>query len=88
MQLMYILPFPVFSLEINNYRHLFVTFSCCERSKLPIVMNVCMQDTFARARTRPSARATIGYLVYKMNVLHRINIALLIFRLYLSGLQV
>ena len=24
-----------------------------------------MQDTFARARTRPSARATIGYLVYK-----------------------
>ena len=26
---------------------------------------VCMQDSFARARTRPSARATIGYLVYK-----------------------
>ena len=27
---------------------------------------VCMQDSFARARTRPrpSARATIGYLVY------------------------
>ena len=25
----------------------------------------CMQDSFARARTRPSARATIGYLVYK-----------------------
>ena len=24
-----------------------------------------MQDTFARARTRPSARATIGYLAYK-----------------------
>ena len=24
-----------------------------------------MQDSFARARTRPSARATIGYLVYK-----------------------
>ena len=24
-----------------------------------------MQDTFARARTRPSARATIEYLVYK-----------------------
>ena len=24
----------------------------------------CMQDSFARARTRPSARATIGYLVY------------------------
>ena len=23
-----------------------------------------MQDSFARARTRPSARATIGYLVY------------------------
>ena len=23
-----------------------------------------MQDTFARARTRPSARATIGYLLY------------------------
>ena len=25
----------------------------------------CMQDTFARARTRPSVPATIGYLVYK-----------------------
>ena len=26
----------------------------------------CMQDSFARARTRPKgARATIGYLVYK-----------------------
>ena len=24
-----------------------------------------MQDSFARARTRPSARATIAYLVYK-----------------------
>ena len=24
-----------------------------------------MQDSFARARTRPSARAMIGYLVYK-----------------------
>ena len=24
-----------------------------------------MQDSFARTRTRPSARATIGYLVYK-----------------------
>ena len=29
---------------------------------------VCVQDTFARARTQPSARATIGYLVYKLNV--------------------
>ena len=27
---------------------------------------ICMQDSFARARTRPSARATIGYLVYKI----------------------
>ena len=27
---------------------------------------LCMQDSFARARTRPSARATIGYLVYKI----------------------
>ena len=26
-----------------------------------------MQDTFARAPTWPSARATIGYLVYKGN---------------------
>ena len=26
----------------------------------------CMQDTFARAAARPSARATIGYLVYKV----------------------
>ena len=26
-----------------------------------------MQDSFARARTRPSARATIGYLVYKLH---------------------
>ena len=25
-----------------------------------------MQDNFSRARTRPSARATIGYLVYKL----------------------
>ena len=25
-----------------------------------------MQDSFACARTRPSARATIGYLVYKV----------------------
>ena len=34
------------------------------------VLNHCMQDTFARAThsaTRPSARATIGYLVYKLN---------------------
>ena len=38
--------------------------------------NVCLQDTIARARTRPkglaaarpSARATIGFLVYKKNV--------------------
>ena len=27
--------------------------------------NSYMQDTFARARTRPNARVTIGYLVYK-----------------------
>ena len=27
-----------------------------------------MQDTFARAHTRPSARATIGYLVYKDDI--------------------
>ena len=39
---------------------MFVTFSCCERSKLPI----------------------------GMNVLHRINIVLLIFILHLSELQV
>ena len=26
----------------------------------------CMQDSFARARTRPSARTTIGHLVYKI----------------------
>ena len=31
------------------------------------ISNACMQDTFARARTRPSARATIRYLVYKSN---------------------
>ena len=33
-----------------------------------------MQDSFARARTRPSARATIGYLVYKHKsvIFHRI----------------
>ena len=60
MQLKQILPFPVFSLEIDNYGHLFVTFYCCERSKLKIVMNV----------------------------LHRINKVLLIFRLYFSELQV
>ena len=36
---------------------------------------VCMQDTFARAThsaARPSARATIGYLVYKVLVSVRI----------------
>ena len=40
----------------------------------PSARNDCMQDNFARARTRPkiktarpSARATIGYLVYKRN---------------------
>ena len=42
-------------------------------------MNTCMQDAFARARTRPKgtwpmqplgqARATIGYLVNKMNTI-------------------
>ena len=36
---------------------------------LPIIG--CMQDTFARARTRLSARATIGYLVY--NIIGYIN---------------
>ena len=36
---------------------------------LKTLINACMQDSFARARTRPrpSARATIGYLVYKIN---------------------
>ena len=31
-----------------------------------VSLESCMQDTFARVRTRPSARATIGYLVYKL----------------------
>ena len=35
------------------------------------VQNTCMQDTFARAHTRPrpSGRATIGNLVYKQNTI-------------------
>ena len=34
-----------------------------------LLENYCMQDSFARARTRPKrqARATIGYLVYNEN---------------------
>ena len=36
------------------------------------MINSCVQDNFARARTRPkrarpSARATIGYLICKIN---------------------
>ena len=31
-----------------------------------------MQDTFTSARTRPNARATIGYIVYKSTVSGRI----------------
>ena len=37
-------------------------------------VDICMQDTFARAKhsayaaARPSARATIGYLVYKVDI--------------------
>ena len=34
-----------------------------------VIIECCMQDTFARAThsaARPSARATIGYLVYKI----------------------
>ena len=61
---------------------------CTERSKsnrahLAHNYYICMQDTFARARTRPSARATIGYLVYNyytpfpcFNILHTIIISL------------
>ena len=26
--------------EINYYGHLFLTFSCCERSNLPMIINV------------------------------------------------
>ena len=37
------------------------------------IFGICMQDSFARARTRPkaarpSARATIGYLVYNFGI--------------------
>ena len=33
---------------------------------MDFTLPLCMQDSFARARTRPSARATIGYLVYNL----------------------
>ena len=47
-----------------------------ELQPIPGSVQCCMQDTFARARTRPmqyaaarpSARATIGYLVYNKAV--------------------
>ena len=45
------------SWESAAFKYLFVP-GCLGRP------NLCMQDTFARARTRPCARATIGYLVY------------------------
>ena len=52
---------------------LYDIFSCCYTvidssavSILYCILIACMQDSFARARTRPSARATIGYLVYKL----------------------
>ena len=43
------------------------------------MVRVCMQDTFARAHTRPKgqARATIGYRVYKVRV--RVGVFLLKF---------
>ena len=46
----------------------------CSRAKVSCIQFVCMHDTFARAKhsayaaARPSARATIGYLVYKQFV--------------------
>ena len=39
-------------------------------------MLACMQDTFAPAR--PSARATIGYLVYKVLALTKTRVSLMI----------
>ena len=47
-----------------------VIFKILPLSDRALGLNTCMQDTFARAThsaARPSARATIGYLVYNLN---------------------
>ena len=49
------------NIAYKNYSYFLHIHANSLYARIPIV---CMQDTFARAAARPSARATIGYLVY------------------------